>query len=133
MRALKTLLAVNGLVFLVRAFLNVFRPTFFYLESGAPEYARDAVRVLGITYGVVGFMQLGMWRVSDRRAVRVVSSGSLLFAAGVAVQASTQEGSSTARFYQMRLASAAENVAVAALYAVLLYREHLCELGKHHS
>jgi len=123
-RALKTLLAVNGLVFLIRALLNVFRPTSFYLESGAPEYASDAVRVLGITYGVLGFIQLGMWRVSDRRAVVVVSSGSLLFAAGVAVQAMTQEGSSTDSFHQMRLASAAENVAVAALYAFLLYREH---------
>jgi hypothetical protein len=74
-----------------------------------------------------------MWRVSDRRAVLVVSSGSLLFAAGVAVQAMTEEGSSTDRFHQMRLASAAENVAVAALYAFLLYRERLCELGKNHS
>lgn len=124
MRALKTLLAVNGLVFLIRALLNVFRPTSFYLESGAPEYASDAVRVLGITYGVLGSIQLGMWRVSDRRAVLVLSSGSLLFAVGVAVQAMNQAGSSTDRFHQMRLASAAENVAVAGLYAFLLYREH---------
>ena len=123
MRALKTLLAINGVVFLIRAVLNVFRPTSFYLESGAPEYAGDAVRVLGITYGVFGLIQLGMWQVVDRRAVRVVSWGSLLFASGIALQASAQGGSSTDSFHQMRLASAAENVAVATLYAFLLYRE----------
>ncbi len=124
MRALKNLLVFNGLVFLLRAVLNVLRPRSFYLESDAPDYASDAVRVLGITYGVVGFIQLGMWRVADWRSVRVVSWGSLVFAAGVAALATAQKTTSTDGFHRMRWASAAENVAVATAYAVLLTRAH---------
>ena len=125
MRALKTLLVINGLVFLLRALLNLFRPTSFYLESDAPAYAVDAVRVLGVTYGVLGLIQLGMWRVTDRRAVRIVSAASLLFATGIAAQASIQDTTSGDRFHQMRRASAAENLTLVGLYAYLLYRERL--------
>lgn len=123
MRSLKTLLAVNGLVFFIRAVTNLVRPTSFYLESDAPKYAVDAVRVIGITYAALAVIQLGMWRVDDRRAVRAVAGASQLFAAGIAVQAATQGSSSTDTFHRIRFASAAENAAVVVLYALLLHRE----------
>ena len=123
MRALKRLLAVNGLVFLLRASLNILRPTSFYLAEGAPDNAIDAVHVLGITYAAFGLIQLGMWRSQDRTAVRVVAAGSMLFASGVALQALGQNSSPPDTFHQIRRASAAENIAVAALYATLIIRE----------
>jgi hypothetical protein len=122
-RALKRLLAVNGLVFLLRAGLNILRPTSFYLAEGSPDNAVDAVHVLGITYAAFGLVQLGMWRSQDRTAVRVVAAGSLLFASGVALQALGQDPSPPDTFHQIRMASAAENIAVAALYTTLLIRE----------
>ena len=129
MRALKRLLAVNGLVFLLRAGLNIFRPKSFYLAEGAAENAIDAVHVLGITYAAFGLIQLGMWRSQDRTAVRVVAAGSMIFASGVALQALGQDSSPPNTFHQIRLASAAENVAVAALYAALLIRERRHDSG----
>ena len=66
--------------------------------------------------------QIGMWRVSDRRAVRAVSGASLLFAAGMAGKALTQGSGPTDAFHRMRYASAAENAGVAALYGALLAR-----------
>lgn len=122
-RPLKTLLLLNGLVFLLRGFLNVVRPTSFYLEPSAPKSAVGAVRVLGVTYGALGVVQLGMWRVADRSAVRVVSVASLLFAAGVAVLAPARRSASAEAFHRMWLASAIENAAVAAAYGALLCRE----------
>ncbi len=124
MRALKSLLALNGLVFLLRGGLNLTRPTSFYLAEGAPVNAMDAVRVLGITYVAFGLVQTGMWFTPDRIAVRVVAGSSMLFASGVALQALNQDAALPDSFHQIRLLSAAENVAVAALYAALLYREH---------
>lgn len=90
MRWLKTMLAVNGAVFLWRGSLDILQPTSFYFQSDAPVYAMDAVRILGITYVALGLIQLGVWPVTDRRAVRIVAGGSLVFAACVAVQAATQ-------------------------------------------
>jgi hypothetical protein len=122
-KALRGLLAANGLVFLLRGGLNLLQPTSFYLAEGAPENAMDAVRILGITYGTVGVIQLGMLSSRDRNALRVVAGGSMLFAAGVAAQALAQGREPSDTFHQIRNASAAENIAVAALYAGLLYRE----------
>ena len=99
MRALKRLLAVNGLVFLLRASLNILRPTSFYLAEGAPDNAIDAVHVLGITYAAFGLIQLGIWRSQDRTAVRVVAAGSMLFASGVALQALGQNSSPPDTFH----------------------------------
>lgn len=124
MRALKSLLALNGLVFLLRGGLNLTRPTSFYLAKGAPDNAMDAVRVLGITYVAFGLVQTGMWFTPDRIPVRVVAGSSMLFASGVALQALKQDAALPDSFHQIRRLSAAENVAVAALYAALLYREH---------
>ncbi len=123
MRALKLLLAINGAVFLWRGFLDIVQPTDFYLESNAPKYALDAVRIIGITYLTVGLIQLGMWRVTDRLAVRVVAGASLLFGAAVAVQAATQGSGSADAFHRLAPGPALENALVALLYAVLLYRE----------
>ena len=36
MKSLKTMLAINGVVFLVRAFTNFFRPASWYIDAGAP-------------------------------------------------------------------------------------------------
>jgi len=123
MRLLKIMLAVNGAVFLVRGFLNIVQPGSFYLEADAPTYAQDAIRVLGITYVTLGLIQLGMWWVRDRRAVRIVAGAALLFAAGVAIQAVTQRPGSSDAFHELALGSAAENALVVALYAALLFRE----------
>jgi hypothetical protein len=129
MRALKILLAINAVFFLVRGLINVVQPTAFYLESDAPGYAMDAVRVLGITYLVLGLIQLGTWWVADRRAVGIVAFASLLFALGVAVQVATQGSASTDGFHQadvfgpLTLNNAAMNVLWAVLYAGLLLRE----------
>lgn len=123
MRALKITLAVNGLVFFVRALANLCRPTSFYLDPGASRNTIDTVHVLGITYGAVGLIQVGAWRVADRGAVRLVARASQLFAAAVAVKAWTQDSGPPDAFHRLRIASAAENAAVAVLYAVLLDRE----------
>jgi hypothetical protein len=122
MRALRVVLAVNGLVFLVRAGLDNVRPTSFYLAAGAPAYAVDAVRVLGITYATLAMVQLGASRLAGPCAVRLVAAASMLFAAAVAVQASMQGSGTADAFHRPRWGSAAENVLVATLYAVLLYR-----------
>lgn len=123
MSLLKIMLAANGAAFLLRGSLNIAQPTSFYLESDAPAYAQDAVRILGITYLTVGLVQLGMWWVGDRRAVRIVAGAALLFAAGVAIQAATQSSGSSDSFHELGLGSAAENALVASLYTLLLYRE----------
>lgn len=122
MRWLKLVLAINGAVFMLRASMNLIRPTSFYLPDGAPTYAEDAVRVLGITYAALGLIQLGMWMVPDARAVRTVAGASMLFATGVAIQAVVQGSQSADAFHRLRIGSAAENLGVAVLYAALLYR-----------
>lgn len=122
MKPLKTALALNGVVFLVRAGTNFLKPRSWYVDANAPQNAVDAVHVIGIAYAAVGLIQIGMWRVSDRRAVRAVSGASLAFAAGMAGKALTQGSGPADAFHRMRYASAAENVGVAALYAVLLSR-----------
>lgn len=123
MAALTKLLALNGLVFLLRAALNVVRPTSFYLSSEAPENAKDAVRVLGITYAAMGVVQLGAARSADWTAVRIVATGSALFAGGVALQAFSQSSSPLDTFHRIRIASAGENLLVAGAYVALLHRE----------
>lgn len=128
MKALKRALAINGLVFVVRAATNLLRPASWYIDSDAPSNTVDAVHVIGITYAAVGVTQIGMWPVTDRQAIRTVSSASLLFAAGVAVKALTQ-GSGPDAFHRMRYASAAENILVGLVYAVLLNREHQAAKG----
>ena len=120
---LKTALAVNGVFFLWRGSLDIVEPTSFYLQPDAPTYAMDAVRVLGITYLALGLIQLGTCRVADRRAAQIVAGASLLFAAGVAVQAATQGSASTDAFHQLSPGPAVENLLVAVLYAGLLLRE----------
>ena len=124
MRVLRGVLATNGAVFLLRAVLNVFRPTSFYLEPDAPKYAADAVQVMGITYASLGAIQIGVSQLADRAAVQIVSGASMLFAGGVAAKAATQSSGSQDGFHRMRLASAAENLIVAALYGALLVRSN---------
>jgi hypothetical protein len=119
-RLLKIALAVNGVVFLGRGSIDLVQPTSFYLQPDAPKYAMDAVRVLGVTYISLGLIQLGMWWAPDPRAVRIVASASLLFAAGVAAQAATQGSASTDPFHQLSPGPAAENLLVAVLYAGFL-------------
>ena len=107
MKPLKTTLALNGVVFLLRAGINFFKPTSWYVDADAPTSAVDAVHVIGIAYAALGLTQIGMWRVSDRRAVRTVSGASLAFAAGMAAKALTQGSGPTDAFHRMRHASAA--------------------------
>ena len=114
------MLAINGLVFLLRSVINLLKPTSFYLEPEAPGYARDAVRVLGVTYGVLGMTQLGVSRSDDSNSIRTVSVASMLFALGAAVASVAQNKDSKTAFRRMRLASATENLGVVALYAVIL-------------
>ncbi|MGB5531511.1 MAG: hypothetical protein WBN71_00250 [Acidimicrobiia bacterium] len=125
MKALKTMLAINGVVFLVRALTNFIMPASWYLHAGAPRNAVDAVHVIGITQAALGLTQIGMWSVDDRRAVRAVSGASMSFAVAIALKALSQGSGSTDAFHRMRYASAAENIGVAALYGGLLLRERL--------
>ena len=122
-KPLKYALALNGVVFLVRAGTNLLKPTSWYVDANAPQNAVDAVHVIGITYAALGLIQIGMWRVSDRRAVRAVSGASFAFAAGMAGKALSQGSGPADAFHRMRYASAAENAGVAVLYAVLLSRD----------
>jgi len=78
----------------------------------------------------LGVIQLGAWRLQERRAVRVIASASLLFAAGVAVQAMTQSPASTDAFHQagvvlgpVILPNVGINALVTAIYAILLLRK----------
>ena len=123
LKQLRVVLAVNGLVFLLRGLVNLARPTSFYLERESPGYARDAVRMLGVTYGVFGLTQLGVSRSADTAAVRSVSVASMLFASGAAAAAIAQNADSNTGFRRLRLISAAENVGLATLYALLLKNE----------
>jgi len=130
MRALKIMLAYNGIESVLRGVVNLAVPTLFYLPKDAPGYAQDAVRVLAITYLALGVIQLGAWRMQERWAVRVIASASLLFAAGVAVQAATQVSGSTDAFHEagvvlgpVVLPNVGINVLVTAIYAILLLRE----------
>jgi hypothetical protein len=122
MRWLKILLALNGVVFLWRAFNNIFRPTSFYLLSDAPKYAVDAVRVIGISFIALGLIQLGTWWVVDRLAVRIVAGASLLFAVGFVALAAMMGSTSADAFHRIRFGSIAENTVVVVLYAILLFR-----------
>jgi hypothetical protein len=81
MAKLRGLLAINGAVFLVRAYLNIARPTSFYLQGDAPKYAIDAVRIVGIAYATLGLIQLGTSVTSEREALRTVAAASMVFAA----------------------------------------------------
>lgn len=130
MRWLKVMLAYNGVESLLRGVANLVDPTMFYLQPDAPPYAMDAVRVLAITYLALGLIQLGAWRVQDRRAVRTVAGASLLFAAGVAIQVATQGSASTDVFHQagvvigpVTLSNLGLNVLWTVIYAGLLLRE----------
>ncbi len=123
MKPLTTVLALNGVVSLVRAGTNFCKPTSWYVDADAPKSAVDVVHVIGIAYAALGLTQIGMWRVSDRQAVRAVSGASLAFAAGIAAKALSQGSGPTDAFHRLRYASAAENAGVAALYAVLLFRD----------
>ena len=89
MSSLRTALAVNGVVFLVRAAMNLLRPTSFYADGAPTGPHQDAVRVIGISYATLGLIQLGATR-ADLQAVRSTVAALGLFAAGVAVQAATQ-------------------------------------------
>ena len=122
MRWLKILLVINGLVFLVRGFLNITDPTSFYLEAEAPTYARDAVRVLGVAYLTIGVVQIGTWWAVERTSIMVVSAASMFFAVGVAILAITQGSASTDAFHDLSWGSALENAAVGLLYSALMVR-----------
>lgn len=123
MRWLRTFLAINGAVFLLRASLNIVEPSNFYLEPDAPDYAKDAVRVLGFAYLALGLIQLGMLPVRDRSAIRVVAAASMLFAAAVFIQAMIQGVGPADAFHRLRPGPAAENGLVALFYAILLLRK----------
>lgn len=129
MRWLKVLLAINGVAFVFYAVSNIFLPTSYFLPAGTTGYAVDLVRVVGMAYGALGLIQLGMWLVTDRLTVRIVAIASLLFAAGFAVQAAIQGTGSTDTFHQIGLGVAAGNAVVVALYGYLLYRERTATIG----
>ena len=116
-------LAINGLVFLLRSVVNLTRPTSFYIEPESPGYARDAVRILGVTYGAFGLTQLGVSGSSDSATIRTVSIASMLFASGAAAAAITQNIDADTGFRRLRWVSAAENVGLATLYALLLVKD----------
>jgi len=130
MRALKVMLAYNGIESLLRGVAGLVVPTMFYLQPDAPEYAQDAVRVLAITYLTLSVIQLSTWGMTDRRAVRSVAVASMLFGASVAIQVATQGSASTDVFHQagvvigpVILSNLGLNVLWTVLYAGLLIRE----------
>lgn len=120
--ALRTVLAINGGVFLFRSLTNLRRPASFFLRSDAPSYAVDAVHVMGITQAALATAQLGVASSDDRRAVTATAIGSALFGTGVAAKALMTDGSHDVRFHRLRLAAGLENLAVATIYLVLLRR-----------
>jgi hypothetical protein len=131
---LKMMLVYNGIESILRGGANLAAPTLFYLPGDAPAYAADAVRVLAITYLALGVIQLGSWRIGDRRAVRTVAWASMLFAAGVAVQVALQGPGSSDPFHQagvvlgpITLSNLGLNVLWTVLYASLLVRESRIE------
>jgi len=130
---MKLLLVINGGFFLLRGALDIVQPTSFYLAPDAPGYAVDAVRVLGITYLALGLIQLGSWVVNDRRAVRLVASASVLFAAGVFLEALSQGSGSADQFHRLAPGPAVENLLVAAAYVALLLRDVRAERPTHPS
>ena len=81
------------------------------------------MRIIGLAYAALGLIQLGMWWVSDRLAVRIVAGASLLFIAGSAAQAALQGTASTDTFHQIGLGAAAGGALIAVLYAALPNRE----------
>ena len=120
---LRAAMSLNGAVFLVRGSLNLRDPHSFYLEPGAPPYAKDAVRVLGITYVTLGLCQLVVANTSDRRTLHGVAGASLGFAAGLAVQGLVQQRGTLDRYHVLSRTSAAENAVVGVVYALLIARD----------
>jgi hypothetical protein len=119
---LRRALAVNGAVFVLRGTLNVGAPDSFYLPPDPPRYARDVVRLLGVTYLTVASAQLQTaWR-GDDSAVRGMGVASMLFAGGAATVALSSRGSSLTGFDRFRAASALENAALCLGYGALLTR-----------
>ena len=127
MRWLKILLAINGVVYLFYAASNALAPTSYFLPSDAPDYAVAVVRVVAVSYLAIALIQLGMWMVTDRLAVRIVASASLVFTAGFAVVAATAGSGSSDPFHQIAIGAAGGNAIVAILYAILLYREQTAQ------
>lgn len=123
MRWLKILLVVNGAVFLLYAATNTIAPTSYFLPSDAPDYAISVVRVVAMTYLAMGLIQVGMWWVMDRLAIRIVAGASLVLTAGFAILAATGGSASSDAFHQLGVLAGATNAIVAILYAFLLYRE----------
>lgn len=121
--ALRSLVAANGLVFLLRAFTNLVHPTSFYLDEDAPANAKDAIHALGITQASLGLAQIGVARSTDPRAIRSLSTASLLFAAAHALKAATMSTDPSDAFHRLRIGVVAENTGVALLFGWLLARE----------
>lgn len=125
MRWLKILLAVNGVAYLFYGASNIVAPTSYFLPTDAPQAALDAVRAMSTLYAGLGLIQLGSWWLHDRSAVQLIAGASLLAVGAFAIAAALVGTGSSDPFHQLSLFVAVGNGAVAALYAVLLYRERM--------
>ena len=119
---LRRALAVNGAVFVLRGTLNVVAPNLFYLPPDPPRYAKDVVRLLGVTYLAVASAQLQTAWHGDDSAVRAMGVASMLFAGGAATVAASSEGSRLTGFDRVRPGSALENAALCVAYGALMAR-----------
>lgn len=99
-------------------------PTSYFLPADATGPALDAVRTVGLTYGALGLVLLGMWWVKDRLAVRIVAGAAFLFLVDFALQSATHGTGSSDPFHQLGLGIAVGNAVVAVLYVWLIYREN---------
>lgn len=118
---------MNGLAFLLYAATCSIAPSSYFLPPDAPDYAISVVRVVAVIYLAMGLIQIGMWRVMDRMAVRIVAGSSSVSVTGFAILAATAGSASSDPFHQFGPFVAVGNAIVAILYVFLLYRERTAQ------
>lgn len=121
---LRYTLAINGAVFALRGALNVVAPSSFYLPDDPPRYAKDVVRLLGVTYLAIASAQVQTALRGDDSAVRQIGAASMLFAGGAALVALSSGASRRTRFDRVKPGSALENGVLCVTYGALIVQAH---------
>ena len=124
MRWLKILLVLNGAASVLYGLLGWFMPGQFWAPEGSPVTVVQIIHGLSSLQLALGIIQLGAWRMKERWGLELVSVASLFNAFAFAVVIYLASGTaSNDMFHQIGVPGAAIWLAVALVYAFLIYRE----------
>jgi len=124
MRWLKSLLVLNGAASVLYGLLGWFMPGQFWAPEGSPVTVVQIIHGLSSLQLALGIIQLGAWRMKERWGLELVSVASLFNAFAFAVVIYLASGTaSNDMFHQIGVPGAAIWLAVALVYAFLIYRE----------